>query len=952
MSSAEYAITASNLDKNYVMGSDAGKLSLSTVYVSSSLNWVPPRAAETQVVMNSTAGNVSFNFPSNYYLTRTFRVTATNVAQGFVSDDVVLNLDTADVVTTVPAMIQAQNVYGTQQGKVYTIKTIDTDVYKTPPPPFYPTIAGATLVTLTWNPPPPAYLTRLFVNWTNITPGGAATSYAQPIVYYTNFGTTPLVIPDTFVVGQTYQFKITCEATSTTLSETLTMTYTPTYIQPVVPGIRQYYTVNEPVGATTLIHSWSANIPNNPSNANYPVVSYLSITWTPSTATPYLINYPVTNGLQSYSLSGFLPGKQYTFTYKFSADNSGVYDSWTTTFGPYNILYLAPTVTFTSPVTSSNVGSMSLGWNFVAPSGGAPVFVQVNPSSPSSLVSTYTTIVPAGTSNLTVGNLTLGVPYDISYEIQPDASGVYGQGEYISAFTSIVVRNNPILTPSNFSASGGTIVTLNWTNAITPAMAGTVAVSLRGQNSVVHTESFTVADSSLVIHGYTFVVGTSYTFTFTFPQSQTNYQAVYQLQYTPAYLPRPPATINAPKAIGSGTSAQLSWVQSSNLISTGHINYYKAASSNISQVPFAINQSNVLVSGLTLGSNYIFNYYFDPDISGIYAGSSNMGYTYTPKGNPYIAPSSITISGGTTVTLSWQLQTNIDGVIQNVNGVNTTITWIPTTDTMGSGQQTTNNTISIPGFEANEATEYWFTFAFDSGQETVAYSTIYPPLNGVGFIPVLMQPQAPVISVNNLLSAPTSASTANITVQWAYNYVAAVNILALNTVTGINTQIRVEPFDQNGNPQNSVTLPEVSNGLPYTFTLVFDPDVSGTVLGTQQSLVYTVPLYPRLTVNIYPYSNSGNTRNVNVFWTASITPYDSSTTVQTTIPLDTTVDIVATPPPPASRISVLGLACSLGTYRLSGLRAGLTYVVDITFHGRQSTPTTWPITIEQEYTAV
>ena len=970
-SGSEYTVVVNDLDAAYAgtTGSpDAGVLRLSTAYVSSTLNWVPARPGETQLVMNSTLAKMSYNIPSNFYLTRTFRVTATNVAEGFDCHDIVLNLDGADVVTTVPAMIQAQNTYpavggagaGPTLGKIYTVKTIDTESSKIQPPSFLPTITGASTVTLTWTSPVPAYLTRLFVNWTPVLPasvlGGLETSYVQPLVYYTEFGATPIVIPDTFIVGQQYLFKFTCEATATTLSMTQNATYTPAYIVSTDPRY-PLPTINTPTGATTITHSWTA-----PAG----LATTMTLTWSPSTTTPFITNYivPGNGSLQSIAIPGFLPNKQYTFTYTFAPDNSGVYDKYIKVVGPYSVLYTPPLVSFSSPVTSSNVPSMQLAWSFSASPTGAPVFVQVGPSDPTSLAPTYTTTVPVGTSNLTVNGLVLGTPYIVNYIVEPDPTGVYGSSN--AYYNNTIILNNPVITPSNFTSNGGTTVVLGWSNGIIPAMPGTVSWTTApgGTGGGGGPVSFTSAQTSLTTSNYTFVIGQPYNFTFRFAQTQfqTHYPATYQLTYVPKYLPHPAITINTPQSLGDGTAVQLSWNQGG-IVSSGSVTYGTVGSINATTCNISNYQSNLSIAGLSLGSNYTFNYYFNPDISGIYAGTSGPylnNPVYVPRGQPYVLPSDIQVSGGTTITLSWQLKMNVGGIAQNVNGVPVTVTWTPTTVSMGTGKTTTANQISITGFEANTATGYWFTLAYARGQSTIAYTTTYPSLNSLPYVPILATPPVPNIYVDPdpTLSHYTSASTANIVLRWTYTAIqpvlAAVSIISLNITTGDTTNIRVEP------PLTSVSLDQLTMGLEYKFTLLFDPDITGTVLGTQALFPYVVPLKPDIHVYITP--NLQQSGVANVTWTAFITPYDPTATIQRTLNLDTLVDILAIPPSNnkgATQVSVTGIrtlnadgsfaVCQVPKPGDPPLVPGIMYLFQLTFHARQNAPTTWQIISDAPY---
>lgn len=948
-SGSEYVVVVNDLAAAYgaAGGAGDGVLRLSTAYVSSTLSWVPARSGETQLVMNSTLAKMSYNFPSNFYLTRTFRVTATNVAEGFDCHDIVLNLDAADVVTTVPAMIQAQNQYpgaGPTLGKIYTVRSIDTESSKTQPPSFVPTITGATTVTLTWVTPAPAYLTRLFVNWTPVLPASVLntleTSYVQPLVYYTEFGTTPIVIPDTFVVGQQYLFKFTCEVTATTLSMTQNVTYTSAYIVPTDPRY-PVPIINPPTGATTITHSWTSSL-----------ATTMTLSWTPTTITPFITQaVPGDGSLQSIAIPGFLPNKQYTFTYTFAPDNSGVYDKYIKVVGPYSVLYTPPTVSFLPPVTSSNVPSMQLAWSFAEPPAGAPVFVQVSPNDPASLVPSYTATVPAGTTSLAVNGLTLGTAYAITYIIQADVTGVYGSSNVY--YPSVVVFNNPVINAANFIISGGTNVTMGWSNGIVPAMPGTLTWAPPSGVA-----SFTSTKTSLTTANYPFVIGQPYNFTFSFAQtrSQTHYPATYQLTYVPQYLQRPAVTITPPISVGDGRSVKLSWDQGA-LVSTGSVVYNIVGALNSTMCNITNYQSNLWIAGLSLGSNYNIAYTFDPDSTGVYGRTTvNSPTTYVPRGQPYLLPSDIAVSGGTTVTLSWQLKMDVGGVTQNVNGVPVTVTWTPTTASMGLGQTTTANQIFITGFEANGATGYWFTLAYARGQSTVAYTTVYPPLTSPPYPPILKQPQTPVIYVDPdpRVSYATSGSTANIALKWIYLDVAnhpivtAVSILALNT-TGAVTNIRVEPYDRNHNLQTSVVLESVTTGLEYDFKFVFDPDTTGTILGSQRNLTYIVPLVPDIATPVLT-NVTGSSGTVNITWAAYITPYDPTAIAQSTVMLDTVVNIVATPPldPIAVPIVASGIQSltadktSFNTYTMSGLVSGLTYLFDLTFLSRGTAPTTWP----------
>jgi hypothetical protein len=918
-------VTSSN-----VVGTPGQQFNVPSVYISSTIHWTTATSPnQPQVYMNSSLAQIYLDFPSNDYLSTSFRIAATNIAQGSDSHDVTLNLDLADIRATIPGVRQIMSNYPSPAGSAYTIKGTDINLYKTPPPNIVPVITGATIVSLTWNNTAafPADLNTLYVHWYPVN-NTYTTSYNQPVVFYTKFKNTPLLITDTFVVGQQYIFKITCPATATTLTETATVYYTPTYVAPLG------YSVSLS-GATTITHSWTSKL-----------TTTLTISWTPRTASPY-VTIPV-NGPSNITIPSYLPNTIYTFTYSFAPEITGVYDSSNIIVSNYSInsAFLKPTITLNAPVTSSNSASMNLSWTPIIPSTGAPMFLQINPTDPASLVPSVTYNVPYYTSNITVTGLYLGTPYDINYTALPDPTGVYGTFAYGPVYRNVIVKNNPIINTSNFTASGATSVTLNWSGGIVPTAPGYVTWGT-------HTSNFSQAMSSITLPYNT--VGLSSNFILNFAETSQHYSVSRTITYTPTYIAPPAVTINQPQMLAnasniySGTHMNLSW--NNLLTASGQVSYYYTNIKNNQQitstpviVPFTANQTSLALSNMIPGSNYTFNYYFNPDTSGVYGPTSNLNNTYTPKGQLYV--DNIRASGGTTITLAWDSYILDDNQRRKaLTNVPVTATWTPVTASLKGGYtpSPSSNVIAIPGFEANAATGYWFTLNFAAGNASLPYKTVYPALNALPFQPVLLNPIPPVIYVDSTKSTYTTGITANIVLVWNYNYVAAVNILSLNTVTGLNVNIRIDP-----NTANTYSLNDVSNGLPYIFTLSFQPDVSGVYLGYDAKFKYTVPSYP--TIN-YIRISTIDQGVVEVQWDATYTLYVPGNRQQQAYPLQTMMSIVATPPPPANVVTATDIDSTLGAYVLVGFLPSITYKIDTTFYAMYDgdTQLTWTIVDEQEF---
>jgi hypothetical protein len=899
-----YDIDVRDLNTSYVPSATPLKTSILTV--SENVTWVNPRPTQIQCILNPNLGHAVCSFPVMRYFLRRFQVTATNVAKGFDREDVVVNIERNRIVVTTPTMLQTQINYPASAGVYYKVESNDTQWNKNRPPSIIPTITGGTRITMVWPSLSISGLKRVFINWT------PSTSYNQPVIYYTNTGAQPLTLWDAFKVGQEYMFKFTCEETDLYVSEVQTQMYIPSLINST-----EYYKVFTPTGSTNVTLSWRADY-----------ITKLSVSWQPRTTSEFIVDRAVPIGMSSMTISGFEPSKKYTFMFVFAPDKTGTINGLTTQFD-YVTNYLQPVATFLMPSWSLTEPSLRLSWSLDVP---APMYISIKPSNVDSLSAYYSLLVPENTASATFRGLVLGEPYDIQYIVKPNSTGVYGERDYGIVHSHLVLKNNLIIDGSRVVITGATAITINWSGLVFPASSG--YISWLDQR-----RDFAATQTSLTID-YSFVVGEMYTFVITFPETDAYYESVIQKMYTPAYLPRPAIAILQPaEANSSGSSVQLAWSMPYPLQSSGKVTYYSSSGVLMEQI-FAIGDSKIVLTGLVAGYSYLFKYYFNPDTTGVYSGYTVSGPAFTPKAIPYIDRADILITGGRIITLSWKLKVDLDGVIEQLNGIATNIAWTPATPSLYvHREETVNNQITVPtngNMEFMANTPYWFTLTFAAGPKSKSLSITHPPQSSSGYIPQLRTPSPPLITITGVGKSQTSA---DLVLNWIYEAIAPVTII-WDQPSGIGLYANIKPYDENGQIVSSFQIPEVLNGTTYTFTFQFDQDITGNTLGiTYVNTPYTVPLYPDIEVAIAPYS-SATTRDVVVTWIATVTRDGVLSD------LDTLVDIIARPPVGYPSIIVYGVPTTIGYRKLNNLVANLTYNIEVTFH---LTRTTWPVTVLKEY---
>jgi hypothetical protein len=494
-SAAPQNIFVDQLTNAFTLAGGSNVLSVKNIAVANNCSWTYATVNTRQVTMNRAVGMTAMQFPANVIYNRYFKLTATNIADGFSVIDSSINLEKVRVIVKPETLLQLQ---GTDVVNKYTISTNDSNAFKTRPPNFLPSsYTGGSTVTFTWSSVP---IAPVSLTWY------PSTSFNQPAIYYPGMGGA-LVVPG-FLTNQSspYMFIADIAATATTISDTRTFAFTPISTSPA--GL---VSAALPTGATTI----SLRV-----TAQY--LTRVAVSWTPRTSVSPFTNTAAL-ALQpsvprDITLQGFSPGTTYTFTYAFVSDNNNIYTPYTLTPPAYTPAYLDLGVALRSPVMSESERTVNLSWSMPSPRTAAVTvtIAPVNEFYPTIVVplaagtTEYSLTAAAGAASGS-GILELGQKYSISYAFEPDPTGVYLQLSPLVTH-SVIVRALPTVAIQN--PTGATTVTHGW--SVAPKAGCIIGWSSAG---TYQTRNVPSTITSAAYQG--FIVNTAYTFSYSFPPTGT-----------------------------------------------------------------------------------------------------------------------------------------------------------------------------------------------------------------------------------------------------------------------------------------------------------------------------------------------------------------------------------------------------------------------------------------------
>jgi hypothetical protein len=1000
---SEYKIVTDTMTSQFVpQGGAADILLTKTLSVSASCDFVYATQSTCTMTMNRSLGAIAMEFPANFIFVRQFDVTATNVAVGYDSIRGELNLENVRIIVRPETILQIQRTpqytATASSSTNFKIASDDANALKTRAPIFTPTtISGGMKITMTWSIAPIAKVT---IAWK------PATSYIQPVVLQPGLPSPYTLQVPGFANGTQYIFTYTIDATPTTLSETRTLVFTPTSINPA-----SLISISPLSGATILtfqvICAYSTSI---------------RITWTPTTSQAF-IQSTLTAGIRkSFILDGFTPNTTYTFTYFFGTDADGLYSTYTDN-QVYTTNYLPLNATINQPVVLETEQRVTLSWS-LPPRIISDVVITFTPAS--EFLSEIVVPLTSGIFSYTTTQLILGQRYTITYQFSPDTTGVYGPDVYTSE--NIIVRGIP--NASINIPSGGTTVSLAWN--IVPntyciigwgsgsynVAADTQQVSITGftintpyrfvysfsppgtrewpparligQTTVLFDQAtygvgisnpyyvtasqgsgWSIFDKTsltswqgnindfvdltlpqtISLYGYqvsvsaasgaptswridgfnpstnafvalhtianvawsnsvlsnSYFIGnesnyTRYRITLMTPGSITELRLYEMLStaiysdithlplvlsndYTTVYI-SPNITVNSPSFV-SVSAVRLSWTFNGTPPTSGAVTFapppYEDVNGNTVYDPnvvitFNSSTTSLVVQNLVLGYPYQFGYSFDPDASGVYGPLSINPIATTVKTIPYVIFDNII--GGTKLQMSWRLfYIDALGVPQRLSQYNTTITWSPTTISMGIGKLVTNqDSTVISGFDGDGATSYRFTFSFAQTPLTYAYTVDWSYNDQTLYTPQLIDTDIPTITV---VPTKTTPGLATLNISWVYGYTYDSQFIQTKPNVKVTWALVSVAFSQNTqvlSPATSVLLSTIVWGQTYLITFEFSPDEVGISAGQVYDYVYIVPTNPVVVIDTPTVLD---TSNVQLSWT---------------IDIPTSVTIVATPP--------------------------------------------------------
>ena len=819
------------------------------------------------LVMNQSLGTSVFSFPTNVIWSRTFQVTATNAALGYDVRNITLNLDGIRVPVPLETLLSLRDTAVVTNR--YSIASSDLNRGKVLPPAFLPSISGATTLTFTW-PTASLPIADVYFVWTPIT---IESETLAPVCYRHNSPSPSISVPG-FSVSTPYVFEFTCIETSTTITNVLTATTTPSYRNISV-------TMATPTGATTVTLSWTITDSNIPT---IQVATPVSITWSPDT----MNNQPSLQaaGITTATIGGFLPSTLYTFTVTASA--GGVY-AGTTASTTYNTNYkdLSPYITV-YPLQSLNTGNntvVTLYMNFTALSATPlippPVTDVVLVLTPTDLlypivtvsvptVSQYITasyrtqhynstpFVGVGsspaqicyTSCVTLGlgaatQLVLGQKYSVAYTFVADPTGVYAPYTLnvpidMSVGPYLILQNDLVVTTS--PPTGGTKITFYWTTSYPTACTITWTDSngnlCSDSGAAVGVTQYTSSGDSIL---GPFEIGTSYVFTLAFAATAAYASATVTLNpFVPQYK-NSSVTVYNPQYVDS-SSVLLAWSFDQSPATTCTISYpppvgsVTVQSQNVT-VNTLVTQTSVTVPNLVLGYTYTLGYFFNPDPSGTY-GPFPYEIDYTMKTHN-IAPV-ITITGGTALKIVWQLYAvaSDNSKVAVTGSSMATISWVPATTNIPSGTTQYSSGVTISGFTLDSATRYRFTFNFqETDFHTLLTSYVYPP--ALPALTSLVLVGTPIVSATSVsfvvlvggytISTFTSATQTSLSAAFA-----DPALLNLITTTTLRAAISVTSVIGASAPQSGVLATLTIAGVTGTQAQALSSSVTALVATSPQ----------------------------------------------------------------------------------------------------------------------
>jgi titin len=518
-----------------------------------------------------------------------------------------------------------------------------------------------------------------------------------------------------------------------------------------------------------------------------------------------------TAGALTCTVNGLTNGTAYTFTVTATNDvGTGAASAPSNSVTPATVPGAPTSVIATRGNTQAGVS-----WTAPADNGGSAITGYTVTSNPGSF-----TCTTAGALTCTVNGLTNGTAYTFTVT----ATNSVGTGASSAPSNSVIPATVPGAPTSVVATRGNTTASVTW---IAPSNNGS---PITGYTVTSNPGSFTCTTASLTCTVNGLTNGTAYTFTVTATNDVgTGPSSAPSNSVTPATLPGAPTSVVATRG---NASASVSWAAPASNGGSPITGYTVTSSPGGHTCTSAT--TSCIVSGLTNGASYTFTVTATNDVgTGPSSAASN---SVIPATVPAAPTDAIATRGNTQASVSWTSPTD--------NGGSAITGYTVTSSPGGHTCSWTSGPLTCTVSGLTNGTAYTFTVTATNDVGTGAPSA---PSNSVTPATVPGKPTGVTATRGN-----TSA-----TVSWTApsNNGSPITNYTVTSSPGSFTCTTAT---------TSCTVSGLTNGSPYTFTVVATNDVGDGATSDPSNSVTpaTVPGAPTSVV-----ATRGNTE-ATVSWTA------------------------------------------------------------------------------------
>lgn len=310
-----------------------------------------------------------------------------------------------------------------------------------------------------------------------------------------------------------------------------------------------------------------------------------------------------------------------------------------------------------TPTSITGGSSVTLTWQQRPP---AIVYITWTPSTTYNQPAVYTPPLTNRSSSLTIPGFMAGQQYNFIFSVMPTATTLADVKSVMYTPTYIT----PTCTVQNIYGA----TTIYASISLSPSIFTDVYVYWTPTSEAVQPAIISAGTSDIVIEG--FDVNTEYTFTFEVQPDRTGIYgpSTSSSIFTPTYLDAD-IVVNDPVPLLVSPDLTLSWTFNTSPSDVVILCYpLDPLYATLMRVVPAAQQS-VTVTGFQVGTVYEIMYFFNPDPSGIYGPYDYVQENIVVK--TYATVSDVVATGGTAVTLSWNVNPSTGGRIEWLNQIRT-----------------------------------------------------------------------------------------------------------------------------------------------------------------------------------------------------------------------------------------------------------------------------------------